>query len=225
MTGAYDTLASETATDDPHAEAHEALAVETDRVHEQAPDPSLLRLMQRPYSPDQCHTLLHTLIREVEWQYEYLAFGRRFDVPRVQAWYADPGVHYRYSNNLLQHSAWVPPLLSIKADIEQITGHDFNSVLVTYYRNGKDHVTFHADDEPELGDAPVIASLSLGTTRNFRYRPKAGTKIRSMPLHDGDLLVMQADFQRDWLHCVPMEPDVTEPRINLTFRRVYMKRG
>jgi alkylated DNA repair dioxygenase AlkB len=193
--------------------------------HETPPAQDLLHLHGKLYPPARCSTLLDTLISDIRWQYDYLAFGRRFDVPRVQAWYADPGVHYRYSNNLLNHQAWIEPLQRIRQDVEQASGHSFNSVLVTYYRDGRDHVTLHADDEPELGEAPVIASLSLGARRRFEYRPKSGGEPQGMSLHDGDLLIMQPAFQRDWLHCVPAEPTVTGPRINLTFRRVYMRRG
>ncbi len=176
------------------------------------------------YSAERCRHLLQELIRTVDWQYEYRAFGRRFEVPRLQAWYADPGVHYRYSNNLLEHRAWIAPLRAIGRDIRRRTGHAFNSVLVTYYRDGMDHVTLHADDEPELGETPVIASLSLGATRHFEYRPKLGGEFRGLRLHDGDLLLMLPPFQQEWLHRVPVETEVAGPRINLTFRQVHTSR-
>lgn len=181
----------------------------------------MLTRQGRLYPPEHCRALLQRLLDEVDWQHDYFAFGRRFDVPRLQAWYADPGVNYRYSNNLLEHKDWIAPLLDIKGDIERSTGYDFNSVLVTYYRDGGDHVTLHADDEPELGGAPVIASLSLGATRVLEYRPKAGGDMQTMTLSDGELLVMEPVFQRDWLHGVPLEPAVTAARINLTYRKVY----
>jgi alkylated DNA repair dioxygenase AlkB len=41
----------------------------------------------------------------------------------------------------------------------------FNSVLLNRYRGGGDYMGWHSDDEPELGPAPVIASLSLGAAR------------------------------------------------------------
>ena len=133
---------------------------------------TLLHSLGRVYSPQASQALLERLINEVDWQYEYVAFGRRFDVPRLQAWYADPGVYYRYSDNLLESHAWIPLLTSLQQTVEQLSGHQFNSVLATYYRDGNDHVTWHADDEPELGDKPVIASLSFGAARQFQYRQK-----------------------------------------------------
>lgn len=172
------------------------------------------------YPPPRAQALLQELIQQSQWQQDFIAFGRRFDVPRMQAWYADPGVHYRYTDNKLQSHAWTQLLLGVKHDIETRTGQVFNSVLLTYYRDGHDHVNWHADDEPELGDAPVIASLSLGASREFQYRHKQHDEYGSLYLQDGELLVMQPQFQQLWVHRVPPQPDITEPRLNLTFRRV-----
>ena len=184
----------------------------------------LLQLHGKIYSLQQTQDLLQALIQEVAWQQDFIAFGRRFDVPRLQAWYADAGVHYRYSDNKLESHAWMQPLLSIKQDVERNAGHQFNSVLLTFYRNGHDHVNWHADDEPELGVAPVIASLSLGASREFQYRHKQGEENGKLQLHDGELLVMQPLFQQHWEHRVPPQPEIGEPRINLTFRRVVTQR-
>ena len=195
---------------------------------EQETSRQLFDLHGKLYSPEQCRVLLEKLIEEVDWQRDYVAFGRHFDVPRLQAWYADDGVHYRYGDNLLQSHSWIPLLQSIKQAVEERSGlcaeQGFNSVLVTYYRDGQDHVTWHADDEPELGPLPVIASLSLGSSREFHYRHKSRDEKASMPLHDGELLIMQPEFQQHWEHAIVPQPEVDEPRINLTFRRVLMAR-
>lgn len=184
----------------------------------------LYELYGKLYSTQQCQVLLDKLIEEVDWQREYFAFGRSFDVPRLQAWYADEGVHYRYGDNMLQSHAWIPLLLSIKETIEKCSGHCFNSVLVTYYRDGYDHVTWHADDEEELGPTPYIASLSVGASRDFHYRHKSSGETASLALHDGELLIMHPVFQHEWEHAIVTQPEVTEPRINLTFRQVVMQR-
>lgn len=182
--------------------------------------PALLRLLPPPYSQDHCKKLMKHLLADVAWQREYVAFGRTFSVPRVQAWYADSGIAYRYDNDFLQRRDWIPLLADVKHDIQRATGHSFNAVLLTYYRDGEDHVTLHADDDVELGDSPIIASLSLGASRKFEFRSKSGTDMHSITLFNGDLLIMNPLFQRNWLHGVPIEAGVTEPRINLTFRQV-----
>lgn len=175
------------------------------------------------YPPVQAQALLQQLIEQIKWQQDFVAFGRRFDVPRLQAWYADAGVHYRYSDNKLESHVWTALLLSVKRDVEKRTGHVFNSVLLTYYRDGQDHVNWHADDEPELGNAPVIASLSLGAIREFQYQHKQRDERGGIQLQDGELLVMQPMFQHEWEHRIPPQPEITEPRINLTFRQVLTR--
>lgn len=180
-----------------------------------------LTMLGKLYSPQRCNEILARLINEVTWSEDAcVIFGRRFEIPRLQAWFADSGIRYSYSNNLLQTQAWIASLLAIKQDVAAITGHDFNAVLLTYYRHGKDHVTWHADDEKELGEAPVIASLSLGETRQFQYRNISNKFTESLSLENGDLLLMHPEFQRNWQHCIPIEESVDRPRINLTFRYV-----
>lgn len=182
----------------------------------------LLSNFGKIYTSEKSDALLDRLINAINWQNKFIAFGRHFDVPRMQAWYADEGIHYRYSDNMLNSHQWIEPLLSIKKNIEDLSGHSFNSVLVTYYRDGHDHVSWHADDEDELGARPVIASLSLGASREFQYRHKYRDENGSMKLHKGELLIMQPEFQHHWEHCIPYEFDVLAPRINLTFRKVIV---
>lgn len=96
----------------------------------------------------------------------------------------------------------------------------FNSVLVNLYRSGEDHVGWHADNEPELGEQPFIASLTFGVERQFCYRHKKTSETGRILLRKGTLLIMQPDFQQHWLHSVPIDKNVTQERINLTFRKV-----
>jgi alkylated DNA repair dioxygenase AlkB len=180
-----------------------------------------LQLQRNYLDPQQADHLLDQLVHDVDWHADYYeAFGRRFEIPRLQAWFADTGIQYSYSNNLLPVQQWPHSLLALKQTVEATVGHRFNAVLVTYYRHGDDHVTWHADDERELGDQPVIASLSLGATRQFCYRNKATGESHSLALENGDLVLMLPEFQHHWQHCVPVEAEVREPRINLTFRNV-----
>ena len=173
------------------------------------------------YSIEHRRSLLVTLIATINWNVDYcVVFGRKFNIPRLQAWYADEGIRYSYSNNLLKTQPWLNSLLDIKLDVQKRTGFEFNSVLVTFYRNGNDCVGWHADDEDELGTDPVIASLSLGATREFQFRHKHHDISGNILLNDGDLLLMQPGFQAHWEHCIRREPALLEPRINLTFRKV-----
>ena len=113
---------------------------------------------------------------------------------------------------------WFEPLLD---RINQACDARFNGCLLNLYRNGEDRMGWHADDEPELGPQPVIASISLGAARDFRLRRKdRSTAPFNLRLAHGSLLCMGGDTQAHWQHSLPRRTRVTTPRINLTFRRV-----
>jgi alkylated DNA repair dioxygenase AlkB len=78
-----------------------------------------------------------------------------------------------------------------------------------------------ADDEKELGQNPVIASISLGVERRFTIRAKADHKDRvSISLPHNSLLLMEDSLQHTYEHQVPKQTKVTQPRVNLTFRKL-----
>ena len=163
------------------------------------------------------------LLDLVEWEQHLIRIrGREVASPRLSAWYGDPGAHYRYSGLSLEPRPWLPPLLELKAKIEAACDARFNSVLLNLYRDGADSMGWHSDDEPELGERPVIASLSLGATRRFRLRHRGRTDLEplAIDLKSGSLLIMQGDTQRFWKHQVPKTKRTVEPRINLTFRSI-----
>jgi alkylated DNA repair dioxygenase AlkB len=103
-----------------------------------------------------------------------------------------------------------------------VAGCPFNSVLINYYRDHRDSMGMHSDDEPELGPNPVIASLSLGQTRQFvmRHKTNRALKIMRMNLDSGSLLLMKGETQTHWKHGIPKESQACGPRVNLTFRRI-----
>lgn len=166
---------------------------------------------------------LRQLVAEVPWRAEEVVmWGRRVPQPRLTAWYGDPGAHYAYSGLELDPLPWTPPLADIKSRVEAAAGAAFNSVLLNYYRDEQDSIGFHSDDEPELGERPVIASLSLGAERIFILKHKRAKKMR--PIHirlaSGSLLLMRGETQHCWRHGIIKESRPCGPRINLTFRRI-----
>jgi alkylated DNA repair dioxygenase AlkB len=154
-------------------------------------------------------------------------FGRVHPVPRLTCWIGDLGCVYRYSGLLQTPQPWTPPLLDLRERLESGLGVRFNSLLLNRYRSGADRMGWHADDEPELVADHPIASLSLGASRSLRFRPRpqragAGSPPRSVPLNDGDLLVMEAPTQRHWQHALPERRRLGAERINLTFRCIQL---
>ena len=166
--------------------------------------------------------LLRTLWDELPWaQYELRLFGRLVAQPRLTGWCSDPGVCYRYSGLTLPSTAWHKELDQLRHTLNARLGSSFNSVLANAYRDGSDSMGWHADNEPELGPEPTIASLSLGAERRFLVRPVSGGSSQGIDLQSGSLLVMGGRSQLDWQHCVPKTKKSRGLRINLTFRRIY----
>lgn len=148
-------------------------------------------------------------------------FGRSILQPRLTAYYGDPGSDYRYSGLSLVPQAWPRTLAALRDLVAAATGARWNCVLCNLYRDGRDYMGWHADNEPELGPEPLIASLSLGATRRFVFKPRSGDgERRSFELTSGSLLEMSGEVQRYWLHQLPRALRVRQPRINLTFRYI-----
>ena len=178
-------------------------------------DPAFLTL-------DDADRALAALLEEVPFeQRDIVMFGKRVARPRLVAWLGDPGARYKYSGVTLDPLPWSPTLAALRDRVAERAGHPFNSVLANLYRDGQDSMGFHADDEPELGVDPVLASLSLGATRTFVLKARAsGVADERISLTHGSLLVMGGRLQSTHRHGVPKERRVHGPRINLTFRRI-----
>ena len=170
----------------------------------------------------QASELLKKLQEKIEWTQNRIRFyGKESLVPRLEAWYGDPGKSYAYSGIHMDPKPWTDELLLIKKAIEPVAGVTFNSVLINYYRDGADRVAWHSDDEKELGQNPVIGSVSLGAERKFKLRHKKyktnGLKHDIM-LNHGSFLLMKGSTQHHWMHEIPRTAKPIGPRINLTFR-------
>lgn len=195
--------------------------------------------------PPRASALQEQLGAEVPWKQEAITlYGRRHPLPRLTCWMADPGCGYRYSglDNALE--SWSPAAAQLRRQLQALTGWRFNSLLLNLYRDGRDTMGWHADDEPELNPAAPIASLSLGASRDFRLRPRPSPRPApglpppegystatantddspcapfNLELGHGDLLLMEPPSQLWWQHAVPRRLRVQEERLNLTFRVV-----
>ena len=160
-------------------------------------------------------------LHDLDWETGFITiFGKTHQIPRLQAWYADNEVEYTYSGKKLQRHNWNNLLLEIKEKIENITSFKFNSVLANLYRDGNDSMGLHSDDEKELGKNPVIASLSLGETREIYFKHKNKKLNLIIPQASGQLIVMHGKTQEYWKHEIKKTKKIKKPRINLTFRNI-----
>jgi alkylated DNA repair dioxygenase AlkB len=158
-------------------------------------------------------------VRDItEWRRDKIVFmGRASLIPRFHEWLGSKP--YRWSGITMPAKPMNYVVEQIHKAVEKATGASFNGVLLNYYRDGDDMVGWHADDEPELGPEPTIASLSLGTTRDFCMRHNGGKQKMTIPLAHGSLLEMSGETQKHWQHSLPKRRGAG-PRINLTFREL-----
>jgi alkylated DNA repair dioxygenase AlkB len=166
------------------------------------------------------------LYAAIPWETHRLRlFGREVDAPRLSCWIGDPHTSYVYSGTRFEPHPWPPLLADLRERLQRVCGARFNSVLANLYRDGCDSMGWHSDDEPELGDQPLIASLSLGAERRFRLRRRLPRAVKSSPadtvnllLPPGSVLRMAGATQRLYRHDLPKTRRAVAPRINLTFR-------
>jgi alkylated DNA repair dioxygenase AlkB len=184
-----------------------------------------VRFWPAAFGPGQASSLFDELRAGIAWQQEEVViFGQRRPVPRLVAWHGDPAARYTYSGTGHDPLPWTPALAGIRDRVSDLSACSFNAVLLNLYRDGRDGMGWHADDEPELGRDPVIASVSLGATRRFclRHRRRKDWKF-DLSLPHGSLLLMSGETQHHWVHAVPKTRAPVGERMNLTFRRIVPK--
>jgi len=168
--------------------------------------------------------ILDRLIEDIPWRQDHIVlWGKPLLQPRLSAWFGDPGSVYTYSGLTLTPLPWTKLLAELKQTVETLAGERFNSVLLNYYRNERDSMGMHSDDERELGRNPTIASLSFGAEREltFRHRRRKELAPVRLRLASGSLLIMRGATQHHWKHGIAKERRPCGPRVNLTFRRIF----
>jgi len=161
------------------------------------------------------------LLQTSSWQHDKLIlFGKEHIMTRKVAWYGDDQFKYTYGSIQRAALPWIPILEELKSRIETITGEQFNSCLLNLYHNGSEGMGWHADNEPELGENPVIGSISFGAERKFVFKHRQSKCKASIILENGSVLLMKGKTQKFWLHTLPASKRIIAPRINLTFRTI-----
>lgn len=144
-------------------------------------------------------------------------------IPRKMGYVSDiENFTYKYANFSFPGQVWYPALKTVRDKLNKFTGRNFNSVLLNWYKDGKDEIKWHADKEEILGDRDksVIACVNFGATRKFWFMNLETKERFFYPVSNGDLLMMNAGCQSEYLHAILKEKEITESRISLTFREV-----
>jgi alkylated DNA repair dioxygenase AlkB len=186
-------------------------------------DGELAMLSQLPLAASNADVMAQ-LVNETPWRAETVTvYGKQHLQPRLSAAYG--AAPYTYSGLTIDPLPWTPLLLSIKQAVESATARTFNTVLLNYYRDERDSMGMHSDDERELGLNPAVASVSFGATRTFILRHKAGKQTIKLDLTDGCLLLMAGALQHHWRHGINKSARRMGPRVNLTFRSINLQSG
>jgi alkylated DNA repair dioxygenase AlkB len=198
----------------------QALFHEGEIISNLLPKDGIVEVHPAFFTKEECDILLSHLLNETEWKQDSMKFyGKEVNLPRLTAWYGASMKEYSYSGIDMKAKPWTNELLFIKDRIEKYSGLSFTSVLLNYYRNENDSVSWHRDNEKVLRINPVIASVSFGATRTFKFRHVNDHKlVRSVQLTNGMYLLMRGETQHKWEHTIPKSSHPVGQRVSLTFR-------
>ena len=174
------------------------------------------------FSASECEKYYNSTKKDIVWKHEPIKlFGKEILQPRLTAWIGDPQKNISYSGITMKPQAWTKALLEIKRKVQVQAGVQFNGALLNMYRDGKDSMGWHRDNEKELGKLPVIASVSFGATRSFLFKHAVQKDLKvKIELTSGSLLIMKGETQTNWFHAIAKTTQEIGPRLNLTFRDI-----
>lgn len=175
---------------------------------------------------DEPQVLYQQLLTELPWHSDKVTlFGKTHITARQIVWMGEDATVYQYSGHHRRAIAWSESVFHVKQLVEDKLAKigvmvDFNTCLLNHYPSGAEGMGYHADDEPELGAQPIIASVSLGVERKFVLKHKNSKTKVELLLQSGQLIVMRGDTQRYWKHTITKTKTVKQGRISLTFRQM-----
>jgi alkylated DNA repair dioxygenase AlkB len=199
-----------------------SLFFEHDVVNFDVPD-ATISYFPNIFCVEESKVLFEKLLSEIPWiQEDIVVYGKKYAQPRLTCLFGDNDRPYKYSNITMYPNQWTPLLLTIKNRVEQYCKYQFTTALINQYRDGKDSNGWHADNEKELGQNPIIASVSFGAERVFQLKHNTIKNQKlNLTLENGSLLLMEGTTQHFWKHQIPKTAKPVGVRINLTFRIVY----
>jgi len=172
--------------------------------------------------PEEADSSLQLILKTQEWQPDVVKmFGKEITTGRKVIWYGDPNCTYTYSGKLKTPTPWHALVLQLKTITELHTNHLYNSCLANLYHNGDEGMGWHSDNEKELGKEPNISVISLGAERKFKFKHRQTKEVVDLTLEHGSLLTMSGSTQQHWLHTLPKTKKIHEPRVSLTYRKIF----
>jgi alkylated DNA repair dioxygenase AlkB len=160
------------------------------------------------------HLLFERLAAAVPWrQHDRELFDQTFVEPRLTAQYRQ-----------LQDVPHEMLVVAARA-LSRHYGVQYDNLWLNLYRDGRDSTAWHRDRFSCRRSETIVPVLTLGATRRFFIKPRAGGRSLVFKPGSGDLVVMGGRAQEDWVHSVPKDPKVAEPRISINFQSTTQARG
>ena len=181
-----------------------------------------LRYFESFFNKSEAYNYFKQILDTTDWQQDKIkVYGKTYMQPRLTALYANNALPYSYSGIKMHPEKMTHILSVIQNRIHKVSNNIFTTVLINQYRNGNDSNGWHADNEKELGQNPIIASVSLGSDRFFHLKHRNKKELRfKILLKSGSLLFMEGETQTHWLHQIAKTAQPVGTRINLTFRKI-----
>jgi alkylated DNA repair dioxygenase AlkB len=160
------------------------------------------------------HLLFECLATAVPWrQHDRELFEQTFIEPRLTA-------AYRQLEEVPHEM-----LVAAARALSRHYGVHYDNLWLNLYRDGRDSTAWHRDRFSCRRPETIVPVLTLGATRRFFIKPRAGGRSLVFKPGSGDLIVMGGRAQEDWVHSVPKDPKIAEPRISINFQSTTQARG
>ena len=152
--------------------------------------------------------------------FDILSTTVRWDERMTARKTASFGKAYNYSQMAYPYQVFLPELSLIIKQLEPVIGFEPNNCLINYYQDGKSKMGYHSDQTDILEKGTGIAIISVGETRNLKFRNIADQSVFiEYELTPGSLIYMTQEIQTLWQHAIP-KSDTNNGRISFTFREI-----
>jgi alkylated DNA repair dioxygenase AlkB len=140
----------------------------------------------------------------------------------------NPGMKYYLFGKAYGKKDYAQTVQRIRTEIEEKLQFDpgyFNTCTLNYYENGASGFRDHTDRMPDLEQPMIVATLTLGNSNRKMTLTNVYTGYQyQIQLGHNTLLLMGSDMQKMYLHGIPKEKGIIEPRLSLSFRRQRVKK-
>lgn len=157
--------------------------------------------------------------------------GHKIVIPRKQTAFGVKGAKYSFSGSTVEVDDWdadhpdpnmnesLKIVRFIASRLTDKFGQKFNYALINKYPDNNSNIGYHADDENDLCENPMILGLSLGQERPICFKKGTDKPIKIFLSHNS-LVAMNYPTNLNYKHSIPPSKIKMGPRVSLTFRGI-----